>query len=163
MSLPWLDHQPDRGAVLVVDGDIDERWQADGIDARLEQVIPRDRGGLEILRRVRASGRSTAAIMVTSMSEFSEVREAMRLGAQDYVPKDELCPEILLPLVEGQRERLLLKGEVKRLRERVDGDLVGAPLRRLFAGLAPVRLPAPDPRAVQDVDTPEDLERARRA
>jgi DNA-binding NtrC family response regulator len=89
------------------------------LDIRLSDD-PRDRGGLEILRRVRASGRQTPAVMVTSMSEFTEVREAMRLGAQDYVPKDELCPEMLLPIVEGQRERLQLKGEVLRLRERVD-------------------------------------------
>jgi DNA-binding NtrC family response regulator len=89
------------------------------LDVRLSDD-PRDRGGLEILRRVRASGRTTPAVMVTSMSELAEVREAMRLGAQDYVPKDELCPEMLLPIVEGQRERLLLKGEVVRLREKVD-------------------------------------------
>jgi DNA-binding NtrC family response regulator len=89
------------------------------LDIRLSDD-PRDRGGLDILRKVRASGRQTPAVMVTSMSEFTEVREAMRLGAQDYVPKDELCPEMLLPIVEGQRERLQLKGEVLRLRERVD-------------------------------------------
>ncbi len=89
------------------------------LDIRLSDD-PRDRGGLEILRRVRASGRTTPAVMVTSMSELAEVREAMRLGAQDYVPKDELCPEMLLPIIEGQRERLLLKGEVTRLREKVD-------------------------------------------
>ena len=49
-----------------------------------------------------------------------------------------------------------------RLRERATGDLAGAPLRALLRGLEPVRLPAPDPRAVQDVDTPDDLARARR-
>ncbi len=89
------------------------------LDVRLTED-PRDRGGLDILRRVRASGRSTPAVMVTSVSELGEIREAMRLGAQDYVLKDELCPEMLLPIVEGQRERLMLKGEVVRLRERVD-------------------------------------------
>ncbi len=89
------------------------------LDIRLSDD-PRDRGGLEILRKVRASGRQTPAVMVTSMSEFAEVREAMRLGAQDYVPKDELCPEMLLPIVEGLRERQELKGEVVRLREKVD-------------------------------------------
>jgi DNA-binding NtrC family response regulator len=89
------------------------------LDIRLSDD-PRDRGGLEILRRVRASGRQTPAVMVSSMTELAEVREAMRLGAQDYVPKDELCPEMILPIVEGQRERLMLKGEVVRLREKVD-------------------------------------------
>jgi DNA-binding NtrC family response regulator len=43
----------------------------------------------------------------------------MRSGAQDYVLKDELCPEMLLPIVESFRERTELRGEVARLRERV--------------------------------------------
>lgn len=47
------------------------------------------------------------------------------------------------------------------LRERATGDLAGQPLRALLRGLDPVRLTAPDPRAVQDVDTPADLARAR--
>jgi len=58
--------------------------------------------------------------MITSSSELAEVRDAMRNGAQDYVLKDELSPEMLLPIVEGIRERLQLRGEVTRLRERVD-------------------------------------------
>jgi DNA-binding NtrC family response regulator len=89
------------------------------LDIRLSED-PRDRGGLEILRRVRGSGRTTPAIIVTSSTELAEIREAMRLGAQDYVLKDELCPEMLLPIVEAQRERMMLRGEVVRLRERVD-------------------------------------------
>jgi DNA-binding NtrC family response regulator len=90
------------------------------LDVRLNPGDLRDRGGLEILRRVRASGRTTPAIVVTSVNELAEIREAMRLGAQDYVLKEELGPEMLLPIIEGQRERLALRGEVARLRERVD-------------------------------------------
>ncbi|WP_437944190.1 sigma-54 dependent transcriptional regulator [Sorangium sp. So ce281] len=108
------------------------------LDVRLSDD-PRDRGGLEILRRVRASGRSTPALMVTSVSELSEIREAMRLGAQDYVLKDELCPEMLLPIIEGQRERLLLKGEVVRLRERVDRTFGTKALLGSSAGMERVR------------------------
>jgi DNA-binding NtrC family response regulator len=89
------------------------------LDIRLSDD-PRDRGGLDVLRAVRASGRSTSAGIVTSSSELTEIREAMRHGAQDYVLKDELSPEMLLPIVEGIRERLNLRGEVSRLRERVD-------------------------------------------
>jgi DNA-binding NtrC family response regulator len=89
------------------------------LDIRLSDD-PRDRGGLEVLRAVRASGRAIPAVMVTSSTELAEVRDAMRHGAQDYVLKDELSPEMLLPIVEGIRERLQLRGEVTRLRERVD-------------------------------------------
>ena len=64
---------------------------------------------------------------------------------------------------EGRDQVLTSCWSTPRVRERATGDLAGQPLRALLRGLAPVRLPAPDPRAVQDVDTPEDLERARSA
>jgi DNA-binding NtrC family response regulator len=115
------------------------------LDIRLSDD-PRDRGGLDVLRAVRASGRMTPAVMVTSSTELAEVRDAMRHGAQDYVLKDELSPEMLLPIVEGLRERLQLRGEVTRLRERVDrawgtAALVGSSpamerVRRLVARVA---------------------------
>jgi DNA-binding NtrC family response regulator len=89
------------------------------LDVRLSEDT-RDRGGLDLLRRVRGQGVSTPAVMVTSMSELAEVREAMRSGAQDYVFKDELSPELLLPIVHGFRERLKLTGQLARLREKVD-------------------------------------------
>jgi DNA-binding NtrC family response regulator len=100
------------------------------LDIRLSQDA-RDRGGLELLRRLRASGAAVPAVMVTSLVELGEIREAMRCGARDYVFKDELCPEMLLPIVETFRERLALRGEVARLRERVErewgvGAIVGA-------------------------------------
>ncbi len=90
------------------------------LDMRLTPDV-RDRGGLDILRRARALGVSTPAVMITSMTEMADVREAMRAGAQDYVYKDELSPELLLPIVETFRERLQLRAQVARLREQVDG------------------------------------------
>ncbi len=100
------------------------------LDIRLS-ADSRDRGGLQFLRKLRASGTSAPVVMVTSLVELSEIREAMRSGAQDYVFKDELCPEILLPVVESFRERQLLRSEVIRLRQRVQrswelGTLVGS-------------------------------------
>jgi DNA-binding NtrC family response regulator len=115
------------------------------LDIRLSDD-PRDRGGLDLLKSIRAAGRTTPAVMITSVTEMSEIREAMRSGAQDYVLKDELSPEMLLPVVEGFRERAILKGEVMRLRERVDrtygmSALVGSSsgmdrVRRLVARVA---------------------------
>jgi DNA-binding NtrC family response regulator len=88
------------------------------LDIRLSSD-PRDHGGLDLLRKLRASGNGTPAIMVTSLTELSQIREAMRSGAQDYVLKDELSPELLVPIVQGFRERLALRGEVALLRSRV--------------------------------------------
>src|SRR5689334_11895902 len=50
------------------------------LDIRLSEDT-RDRGGLDVLRKVRNAGLTTPVVMVTSMSEVAEVREAMRLGA----------------------------------------------------------------------------------
>jgi two-component system response regulator HydG len=89
--------------------------------------------------------------MVTASTELAEVRQAMRDGAADYVLKDELSAEMLLPIIEGIGERLRLRGEVLRLRQRVDkawgvGALVGsspamARVRRLIERVADADAP----------------------
>ncbi len=89
------------------------------VDIRLS-ARPTDRGGLELLRWLGQKGLSIPAVMITASTELHEIREAMRLGAKDYVLKDELCPEMLLPIVQGLRERMVMAGEVRRLREQVD-------------------------------------------
>jgi two-component system response regulator HydG len=89
------------------------------VDIRLSPR-PTDRGGLELLRWLKQKGLTVPAVVVTASTELHEIREAMRLGAKDYVLKDELCPEMLLPIVQGLRERMVMAGEVRRLREQVD-------------------------------------------
>jgi DNA-binding NtrC family response regulator len=102
------------------------------LDIRLSEDT-RDRGGLDLLRRLRNQGITTPVVMVTSMSEVAEVREAMRSGAQDYVFKDELSPELLLPVVQNFRDRMVLVGQVARLREKVE-ETYGA---RAIVGSSP--------------------------
>jgi DNA-binding NtrC family response regulator len=89
------------------------------LDIRLSSD-PKDRGGLDLLGQLHARNPNLPVVMVTAASEIGEIRAAMRLGAADYVLKDELSPELLLPIVQGIRERLTLRGEVVRLRARVD-------------------------------------------
>jgi DNA-binding NtrC family response regulator len=91
------------------------------LDIRLSNE-PGDRGGLDLLRQIRQTLPTLSVVIVTASSEIDEIRQAMRLGAKDYVLKDELSPELLLPIVEGLRERMMLQGEVVRLRERVDQE-----------------------------------------
>jgi DNA-binding NtrC family response regulator len=89
------------------------------LDIRLS-ATPGDRGGLDLLRELRAKHPALHVVMVTAASEIGSIRAAMRLGATDYVLKDELSPELLLPIIQGIRERIALNGEVVRLRARVD-------------------------------------------
>jgi DNA-binding NtrC family response regulator len=117
-----------RNVTVIEAGTVEEAKQkveAENPDAMLLDIRlssePTDRGGLAFLRWVRESGRSTPAVMITASTELAEIREAMRQGAQDYVLKDELGPEMLLPILEGIRERLVLRTEVVSLREQIEG------------------------------------------
>jgi DNA-binding NtrC family response regulator len=91
------------------------------LDIRLSSD-PEDRGGFDILRRMGKAYPYVPVVIVTASSEIDSIRQAMRLGAKDYVLKDELSPELLLPIVDGFRERMALRGEVARLRERIDRE-----------------------------------------
>lgn len=120
-----LEDRPDVEVVEAASADEARmRVETQEIDAMLLDIrlsdTPSDRGGLDFLRWVRSTGRTMPAVMVTGVTELAEIREAMRHGAQDYVLKDELCGEMILPIVDGIRERFALRDEVQRLREQVD-------------------------------------------
>ena len=50
-TLSRLDDHSDSGAVFIVDGDINERWQADRFDSRFQQVIASNCHSLDCLVR----------------------------------------------------------------------------------------------------------------
>jgi DNA-binding NtrC family response regulator len=89
------------------------------IDLRLQQdVLNRD--GLVLVEEARRAG--VIPIVVTVSSALTEIREAMRRGARDYLLKDELCEELVVPVVEGLRGRQQLEHEVLRLRLRTGAE-----------------------------------------
>jgi DNA-binding NtrC family response regulator len=112
-------------------GDIDVAL----IDMRLDRDA-RNRDGLTLVGEVRKQT-SAVPIVVTASHDMAEVRAAMRLGAYDYVLKDELSDEMVLPILQGLRSTLALEREVLRLRVRHGADatmgLVGTspPMQRL--------------------------------
>src|SRR5258708_2601511 len=110
-------------ALAIAAGDVDLLL----IDVRLSDN-PRDRKGLALIAKLRELGRTTPTVIISSSHDIDHIREAMRLGARDYVLKDELCDEMLLPIVEGFRERKSLKSEVLRLHHRVEQDWGAAAL-----------------------------------
>lgn len=86
------------------------------IDIRLEDD-PRNRDGLILLREIKDQT-AIVPVMVTAFSDMAEIRAAMRTGAWDYVLKDGLCEELLLPIIEAVRTRQRLESEVLALRAR---------------------------------------------
>jgi DNA-binding NtrC family response regulator len=95
------------------------------IDLRLG-ADARNRDGLTLVQEIRT--RTTAVpIIVTASHEMSEIRTAMRLGAYDYILKDELCDELVLPVLAALGSRRRLEREVQALRARQSGTEPIAP------------------------------------
>ncbi len=97
------------------------------IDLRLDEWDPTNRDGLTLVRELRDAG-SAVPIVVTVSSEMSEIRNAMRSGAYTYILKDELCEELVLPVLGELQSRHALEREVLHLH-----GLVGTspPMERL--------------------------------
>ncbi|MBY0471180.1 sigma-54 dependent transcriptional regulator [bacterium] len=83
------------------------------VDALLLDVNMRREGeGLEYLPKFRDADPDLAIVMISGNTDFGTVREAMRLGAMDYVSKDFDTDELLHVLnLALQKKRLLLRGE----------------------------------------------------
>jgi len=93
-----------------------ERFDVALIDLRLGGDA-RNRDGLVLVGELREKT-TTLPIIVTASHEMAEIRMAMRLGAHDYILKDDLCDELVLPLLTEIRSRDRLEREVRELRAR---------------------------------------------
>ena len=93
------------------------------IDMRLSQDA-RNRDGLVLVEEIRART-AIVPIIVTAYQEVAEIRMAMRVGAYDYILKDDLCDELVLPVLTGVSSRRRLEHELRELRaRRADGEPV---------------------------------------
>lgn len=111
------------------------------IDLCLDEQDRKNRDGLVLLREVREQ--STAApIIVTVAGEMAEIREAMRLGAYAYILKDELCEELVVPVLKELRARRSLEHEVLELHGLVGTSPAMERLRRTIRRVAEVDGPA---------------------
>ena len=71
------------------------------IDLRLGPDA-RNRDGLVLVEEIRART-SVIPIIVTAYQEVAEIRMAMRVGAYDYILKDDLSDELVLPVLTALR------------------------------------------------------------
>jgi DNA-binding NtrC family response regulator len=106
------------------------------VDLRLS-ADARNRDGLTLVEEIRART-ATVPIVVTAYQEMAEIRKAMRVGAYDYILKDDLCDELVLPVVGAIGSRRRLEREVRELRaRRPDAE---APVGRLVGVSRPMEL-----------------------
>jgi DNA-binding NtrC family response regulator len=115
------------------------RLEAEAFDFVLTDLaLGNGPSGLDVLRTSRERQPETPVVMITAHGNEKIAVEAMKLGAEDYVPKPFDNDEIRL-VVRRALERTRLARENRELRERIErdfgmGNLVGrgAAMRRVF-------------------------------
>lgn len=95
-----------------------------------------DGDGIELLREVRHQGITTPTIFVTTASSAKLAVDAMKLGADDYLVKEEGYLAVLPYLVQEVLKRRQLAAERQLLEERLQRAERAATLGYLASGLA---------------------------
>ncbi len=95
-----------------------------------------DGDGIELLREVRHQGITTPTIFVTTASSAKLAVDAMKLGADDYLVKEEGYLAVLPYLVQEVLKRYQLANERQLLEERLQRAERAATLGYLASGLA---------------------------
>lgn len=109
----------------------DRRFDLIILDFRLP-----DGDGLEILRQLKSDGRSEPVVFVTTSSSTAIAVEAMKIGAEDYIVKEEGYVSVLPFVVREVVERARLRSERKDLEKRLGRAEQLASLNTLMAGIA---------------------------
>lgn len=98
-----------------------------------------DSHGLETLQRLQASALTPAIVVLTSLDNHDLARDAIRTGADDYIPKTQLSTDLLGRTIRHALERNRLTQELRQTNQRLSDfaafaahDLV-APLGRVVS------------------------------
>ena len=95
-----------------------------------------DGDGLEILRQLKADGRKEPVVFVTTSSSTAIAVEAMKIGAEDYIVKEEGYVSVLPFVVREVIDRARLRTEHSELERRLARAERLASLNTLMAGIA---------------------------
>lgn len=95
-----------------------ERIRAGGIDIVLTDIRMPVMNGLELIRAARAEFEDIGFLVLSCLDDYSFVREAMKLGASDYVLKPTMeTDDLLAILLDMKRELEQRREERQRLRQ----------------------------------------------
>lgn len=95
-----------------------------------------DGDGLEILRAIREEERDEAVVLVTTSTSPEVAVEAMKIGAEDYIVKEEGYVSILPFVIREVLERVRMRSEHAALERRLARAEHLASLNTLMAGIA---------------------------
>lgn len=79
-----------------------EAWdmiQQETVDIVVTDILMPRMDGLELIRRLKDSSMDVGILVLSCLDDFAYVKEAMKLGAQDYILKPTMEPEELLAII----------------------------------------------------------------
>lgn len=91
-----------------------ERIRAGGIDIVLTDIRMPRMDGLELIRVARAEQDDLGVLVLSCLDDFAFVKEAMKLGASDYVLKPTMEPDELVAILLEMKRRIGDNREAKR-------------------------------------------------
>jgi YesN/AraC family two-component response regulator len=94
------------------------------VDIVITDLLMPRMDGLALIRLIQNHSRPIFVVVLSCMDDFTYVKEAMRLGAKDYILKPTMEPEQLVSILIGVREELLQTRERKNQFTNMQRNLV---------------------------------------
>jgi len=102
-----------------------DRFEQKGFDLLVADLRLPDIDGMEVIRKVKARRPETGVVVITGYSTVSSAVEAMRLGANDYLPKPFTDEELKSAVADAlqKKEPAIVKDFVEKV-ETEEGRLI---------------------------------------
>ncbi|NQX59549.1 response regulator [Paenibacillus qinlingensis] len=84
------------------------------IDIVITDLIMPRMDGLALIRKLKECARPISAVVLSCMDDFTYVKEAMKLGAKDYILKPTMEPESLMDIMVGVKRDLEIQRNERR-------------------------------------------------
>ena len=112
-------------------------------DLILTDVSMPEMNGIDLVKAVKARDPDILVVMLSSYDDFRFVKDSLKLGAEDYLLKQELEPETLRRMLEQMKRRLGQLAETKRREAARLAELRTIVLKQWLTGETPP-VPAAD-------------------
>lgn len=83
-----------------------ELMAGERVDILITDILMPGMDGLELIRKARERHQDVAVLVLSCLDDFAYVKEAMKLGASDYILKPTMETEELVAILQGMREKL---------------------------------------------------------
>ncbi|MGO4497954.1 response regulator [Paenibacillus sp. 2RAB27] len=84
------------------------------IDIVITDLIMPRMDGLALIRKLKECSRPISSVVLSCMDDFTYVKEAMKLGAKDYILKPTMEPESLMDILVGVKRDLEIQRNERR-------------------------------------------------